>query len=229
MLKASDVIGRQITVREGGQEIGKIKDLVIDPAGREVIGIVLSDGMFGGSRVASWKAVQAFGPDSVVIDIPGSVVKAAAAPEIKAVLDKKTSIKGLKLLTTKGKELGKITDFSFDETTGDVSGYELSSGLFTDTIDGTPFLPTPQWIELGKDVAFVGPEAEATIMPSAGGIKGVFKHEDTPAGMPAASLADTSVAAPPAMPVDAATPADAAPTAPGAGTTEGSGADSQES
>ena len=72
----------------------------------------------------------------------------------------------MKLLTTKGKELGKIVDFVFDETTGDVSGYELSSGLFSDTFEGTPFLPTPQWIELGKDVAFVGPEAEPTIRPS---------------------------------------------------------------
>lgn len=167
-MKASDVIGRQITVRDGGQDIGKIRDLVVDSAGREVIGIVLSDGMFIGSRVAPWKAVQAFGPDSVVIDATGSVVKASAAPDIKAVLDKKTHIKGLKLLTTKGKELGKIVDVVFDETTGDVGGYELSGGLFSDTFKGIPFLPTPRWIELGKDVAFVGPEAEPTIKPSAG-------------------------------------------------------------
>ena len=46
MVKASDVIGRQITVRDGGQEVGRIKDLVVDPTGREVMGIVLSDGMF---------------------------------------------------------------------------------------------------------------------------------------------------------------------------------------
>ena len=180
-MKASDVIGRQITVREGGQDIGKIKDLVVDASGREVIGIVLSDGIFAGSRVAPWKSVQAFGPDSVVIDAAGSVVKASAAPDIKAVLDKKTKIKGLKLLTTKGKELGKIVDFAFDETTGDVSGYELSSGLFSDTIEGNPFLPTPQWIELGKDVAFVGPEAEPTIV-STGGIKGAFRRSDKQQG-----------------------------------------------
>jgi uncharacterized protein YrrD len=166
VMKASDVIGRQITVRDGGQDIGKMKDLVVDSDGHEVIGIVLSDGMLAGSRVAPWKAVLAFGPDSVVIDATGSVVKASAAPDIKAALDKKTHIKGLKLLTTKGKELGKIVDLVFDETTGDVGGYELSGGLFSDMFKGTPFLPTPKWIELGKDVAFVGPEVEPTIRPS---------------------------------------------------------------
>jgi uncharacterized protein YrrD len=178
-MKASDVLGRQITVREGGQNIGKIRDLVVNSAGNQVIGIVVAEGLFSDARVAEWKAVQAFGPDTVVIDVAASVVKASAAPEIKAVLDKKTDIKGLKMLTTAGKELGKITDFQFDETTGMVSGYELSSGLFSDAFDGTPFVPTPASLELGKDVAFVAPEAEQTIVPS-GGLKSAFRRGDKP-------------------------------------------------
>ena len=139
MVKASEVIGRQITVRDGGHDIGRIKDLVVDPTGRDVIGIVLSDGMFAGSRVAPWKAVQAFGPDSVVIDVAGSVVKASAAPDIKAVLDKKTKIKGLKLLTTKGKELGKIVDFVFDETTGDGQRLRALQRSVLRYVRGQPF------------------------------------------------------------------------------------------
>ncbi len=174
-MKASEVIGRQITAREGGRDIGKIKDLVVEQTGREIIGIVVSDGMFGGSRVAPWSAVQALGPDTVILNTASSVTNADELPEIKEVLDKKTKIKGLKLVTTKGKELGKIADFEFDETTGDVMGYELSSGLFTDTFDGTPFLPTPQWIEMGKDVAFVVPEVEPTIVPS-GGLRNAFRR-----------------------------------------------------
>ncbi len=56
-----------------------------------------------------------------------------------------------------------------------MEGYELSGGLFSDAFGGRSFLPTPMSIELGKDVAFVGPEAEATIQQS-GGIKGAFKR-----------------------------------------------------
>ena len=141
MVKASEVLGRQITVREGGQDVGKIKDVVVDQTGREVIGIVLSDGMFSGSRVASWKAVQAFGPNSVIVDVAASVVKSSARPEIKAVLDKKTRIKGLKLLTTGGKELGKITDVLFDETTGDLLGYELPAVCSPMRSTGRPSCP----------------------------------------------------------------------------------------
>ena len=201
-MKASDVIGRQITARGGGQVIGKVRDLVIDQAGREVIGIVLSDALFSGSRVAPWKAVQAFGPDSVIIDVAGSVVKAVAAPEIKAVLDKKTKIKGLRLVTTQGKELGKIVDVDFDEATGDVSGYELSGGLFSDAFSGTPVVPTPDSLELGKDVAFVAPEVESTIVPS-GGLRSALKRSDRATGMPADAAPVAPQVAPPLAPAPA--------------------------
>ena len=150
MVKASDVIGRQITVREGGQDIGKIKDLVVDHAGREVIGIVLSDGMFSGCPGGALEGRPGLRPRFRGHRRGRQRGQGSAAPEIKAVLDKKTKIKGLKLLTTKGKELGKIVDVDFDETTGDVSGYELSGGLFSDTFSGTPFLPTPAMDRAGQ-------------------------------------------------------------------------------
>jgi uncharacterized protein YrrD len=144
MVKASEVIGRRITARSGGREIGRIRDLGVDSSGREVIGIVVSDAPLIGPRVFPWSAVQAFGPDSVLIDAATSVVRAEKAPEIKAVLAAKTHVKGLRLLTTKGKELGRIGDFQFDEQTGEVSGYELSDGFLSDIMKGIPFLPRPQ-------------------------------------------------------------------------------------
>lgn len=177
MAKASEVIGRPVMVREGGKEVGKIKDLVVDPSGRQVLGFVVAEGLLSGTKVASWAALQAIGPDSVVLNAAGSIVKAAQAPDIKSVLDKGTSIRGLKLQTTAGKELGKVEDFEFDSQTGAVQGYELSGGLFSDALGGRSFLPTPMTLELGKDVAFVGPEAEATVQQSSGGIRGAFKRQ----------------------------------------------------
>ena len=158
MQKASDLVGRSVVVREGGQTVGKVKDLVIDEAGRQVLGLVISEGLFN-TRVAAWSAVQAIGPDSVVLSTGASVVKPEEAPEIKAVLDKDLRVHGLKLQTTAGKDLGKIEDVRIDEHTGTVTGYELSGGVF----GRNSFLPTPLNLEIGKDLAFVGPEAEATI------------------------------------------------------------------
>ncbi len=177
MVKASDLLGRSVVSREGGRELGRVKDLVVDDSGHRVLGLVVAEGMLRGAKVADWRAVQAVGPDSVVLDSARSVVSAADAPEMKSVLDRKTRIRGLKLHTTAGKEIGRIDDFQIDEATGEVIGYELSSGLFSNAFSGKPFLPTPPVIELGKEIAFIAPELEETIVEATGGIKGAFRRE----------------------------------------------------
>lgn len=159
MQKASEVIGRAVVVREGGETVGKIKDLILDQSGRQVLGFVISESMFS-TRVAPWMGVQAIGPDSVILATSASVMKADEAPDLKAILDKDLHIRGLRLHTTTGRDLGKIDDFEFDERSGAVTNYELSGGpLSRHTV-----MPTPMTLEIGKDLAFVGPEAEATIV-----------------------------------------------------------------
>ncbi len=173
-MKASELLGRRAVVREGGQEAGKVKDLVIDPSGRQVLGLVLVEGLMRKTMVAPWSGVQTIGPDSVILSPAHSVVRPEQAPEIKAVLDSKLKTKGRKLQTTDGKELGEIEDLQFDEKTGAVLGYEISGGLFS----GRQFLPTPLVMEIGADVVFVAPEVEATLQ------KG--KELQTPKAKPAA-------------------------------------------
>ena len=50
-MKASEVVGRTAVARQGGQELGKIKDLVVDPTGKQVLGLVVSEGLLKGARV----------------------------------------------------------------------------------------------------------------------------------------------------------------------------------
>lgn len=175
MIRASELIGRAVVAREGGQEAGKVRDLVVDQAGKQVLGFIVSEGLLRSTKVAAWSALQAIGPDSVVLNAKDSIVKAATLPEIKSVLDTGTNIRGLRVQTTEGKDLGRVEDFHFSQTTGAVEGYELSGGILSDTLEGRSYLPTPISIELGKDVAFVAPEVEATITHLSGGIKGAFK------------------------------------------------------
>jgi uncharacterized protein YrrD len=167
MVKASDIVGRPVIVREGGREAGRVKDVVVDQPGKRVLGFVISEGFLRRTKVAPWPGLLAIGPDSVILSGAGSVVAAGEALDIKAVLDGGTNIRGLRLQTTGGKDLGKV------------EGYELSGGMLSDTIGGRAFLPTPLSIELGKDVALVAPEVEGTIKQHSGGIRGVFGKSDS--------------------------------------------------
>lgn len=159
MQKASEIIGRSVVVREGALQAGKIKDIVVDPSGRQILGFILTEGLLKSTKVVPWAGLQAIGPDSVIVDAATSIVKSAEAPEIEAVLQKDLSIRGVRLQTTGGKDLGKIDDLRFDERSGAVIGYELAGGVF----ERNSFMPTPFSLELGKELAFVGAEAEATI------------------------------------------------------------------
>lgn len=159
MIKASDSLGKTIVIRDGGREVGKAKDLIIDQAGGKVLGFVISDGLMRGTKVAPWPGVDVIGPDTIILKSDQSVADAKDLPEIKQVLDTKTRIRGLRLQTTAGKDLGKIEDLYFDETTGEVEAYELAGSLF----GGHSYLPAPVAIELGRDVAFIDAQLEGTI------------------------------------------------------------------
>jgi uncharacterized protein YrrD len=163
-MKASEILGRAAVTREGGQKVGKVKDLVIDPTGRQILGFVVVEGVFKKTMVAPWAGLQTIGPDNAIFNGESSVVKTGAAPEIKAVLESKLKLKGRKLQTTAGKDLGEIDDVQFDERSGAVLGYLVSGGFFS----GHQFLPTPPAMEFGEDVVFVAPEIEATLQRGKG-------------------------------------------------------------
>jgi uncharacterized protein YrrD len=163
-MKASEILGRAAVIRDGGQKAGKIKDVIIDPTGKQVLGLVVRERPLTKARVALWGGLQTIGPDNVIFDDATNVVKADEVPEVKSVLESKLKLKGRKLQTTAGKDLGEIDDVQFDETSGLVTGYELSGGLFA----SHQFLPTPPAMEIGRDIVFVAPEIEATIQKGKG-------------------------------------------------------------
>jgi uncharacterized protein YrrD len=163
MLKASDLIHRLLITRDGGEQVGKVQDLVINQKGSQVLGVLVDEkGWFSGAHVVRWSAVLNVGEDTIVIDSKTSVVKASDVPEMKDVFDRGNALAGVHVRTTDGQDLGKFQAFYFDETSGRILGYELSGGSGQKRRART-FLPTPSSFEAGKDVAFVSPEATETL------------------------------------------------------------------
>jgi uncharacterized protein YrrD len=129
-----------------------------------VLGFVVRERPLKQARVALWGGLQTIGPDNVIFDAATNIVRADEVPEVRTVVRSKLKLKGRKLQTTAGKDLGEIDDVLFDETSGVVLGYELSGRLFS----SHQFLPTPPAMEIGKDIVFVAPEVEATIQKGKG-------------------------------------------------------------
>ncbi|MBD2497515.1 PRC-barrel domain-containing protein, partial [Nostoc sp. FACHB-280] len=77
-----------------------------------------------------------------------------------------------RILTTEGLNLGGLVDLFFDEHSGLVEGYEVSGGMFADAYSGRSFIPAPETLKIGADVAFVPPETAQMMAEQVGGIRG---------------------------------------------------------
>jgi uncharacterized protein YrrD len=158
MRKGKDASGLLVITRDSGKKVGKVEDLVLDPQGSRVLGILVDEaGWFKEAKVVAWSSFRAIGLDAVIINEEASVKKASEVPEMSEVLEAGNVLIGARVSTTDGRELGKIEEFYFDPETGVVKGFELSGGK------GRSFLPTPASFQAGRDVAFVDPSAVETI------------------------------------------------------------------
>lgn len=162
MLKGSDLINRKLITRDAGELVGKVRDLVVDQTGSQVLGVLVEEGWLGSPHVVRWSAILNVAEDTLIIDSKTSLVKASDDPEMKDVFDRGNVFAGVQVTTTEGLDLGKFEAFYLDQKSGKILGYELSGGAGRKK-HARSFLPTPASFEPGKDVAFVSPKVADTL------------------------------------------------------------------
>jgi uncharacterized protein YrrD len=163
--RGKDILRLPVITRDTGKRVGDVADLVLDRGGSRVLGLVLGEKkILSSARVVAWPAVLVAGRDAVIIDSEKSVVKASAVPEIKEVLDRGFILRGSRVGTTAGRELGKIETFFFNTATGAVEGYELKGGAGDQLASKRAFMPAHPSFESGKDYTFVDPVAADAIV-----------------------------------------------------------------
>jgi uncharacterized protein YrrD len=75
-------------------------------------------------------------------------------------------LKSAKVMTTDGRELGKLVEVYFDEQTGQIEGYGVSGDLVTVLLSGRSFVPVSLIVKVSQEVALVKPEvADIVEMP----------------------------------------------------------------
>ena len=176
MRKGNEVIGKPVVSYSTGRRINTIKDLIFDQNSNRLLGFLISEGgWFSNPRVLLLKDVLAIGVDAVIISSKDNVFEANQVPEIYKILEYNNVLKGTRILTTDGRNLGTMVDLYFDNETGIVEGYEVSGGMFADAYSGRSFVPTPKTLKIGKDVAFVPVETALLMEEQVGGIKAAMQ------------------------------------------------------
>lgn len=176
MLKGTDLLGRLVVSYDTGERVARVKDLIFDQDSDRLLGFLVDEGgWLHSARVIPFENVRAIGVSAVVIPSRSSIVKASETPRIQQLIKRDNILKGTRIMTVNGRDLGTMVDLYFDEQTGKVEGYEASGGLFADAYSGRSFVPAPQTLKIGEDIAFV-PDATANLMEEqVGGIKGAMQ------------------------------------------------------
>lgn len=180
MLKGSDVIGLNIVAFDTGEQFEKVIDLIFDRQANNALALLTDEsGWFSSANIIPFRDVKTIGKDAIIVSTKDVEISASQMPEIEEILNAENKLRGLKLMTTDGRNLGQIADLYFDEHTGKVDGYEVSGGIFADAYSGRSFVPAYQTLTVGDDVAFVPPEVADMMEEQVGGIKAAAQSAGT--------------------------------------------------
>lgn len=176
MRKGRDLLGKPVIAYDTGEKFETVTDLVFDQVNNILLGFLVDEGgWFTSARVLPLAEVQAIGPDAVIVASRDSIVVANTIPRIEEVLDHNNILKDTRIMTVDGRDLGTMIDLYFDDQTGRVEGYEVSGGLFADAYSGRSFVPAPQTIKIGEDVAFIPSETADLMQEQIGGVRAAMQ------------------------------------------------------
>ena len=177
MRKGRDVIGKPVIAYDSGERIETVVDVIFDQHDNCLLGFLIDEGgWFSNAKVLPLGRVKAIGVDALIIPSKDSIAPSSDYPKIHKVLEHNNILNGTKIMTVDGRDLGTLVDFYFDELTGRVEGYEASGGLFADAYSGRSFVPAPQTLKIGEDIAFVPTETAEMMQEQVGGLKAAMQN-----------------------------------------------------
>jgi len=172
--KYSEVIGLPVICIENGKKIGIIKDVIFYPKGQEVTGFLLENkGYEITKKVILLKDVLNLGKDALIVN-EGSCIKELRKVNKTQELKGKGNVKGLKVYSKSGKDLGLVKDVLFDHKTGVIEGVEISDGILQDIVQGRNILPLIGRVEFGEENILVEKEAVDEMTDTGGGLKKIL-------------------------------------------------------
>lgn len=162
---------------EEGQQVGTVKRLLLNPAQKEVIALIVEQkSWFKEQKFIPFNKIRSVGEDIITIDQNASLEKGTSLPEIVKFFKDQTEITGAKLITENGTILGYVDEYYIDLATGSITGMEFTGNTWDNLIKGRAFLDIAFIQTIGKNVIITTNEAPEKIIMLEGGIQGTVKN-----------------------------------------------------
>lgn len=118
-MRASGVRKHPVMATSTATKVGRVKDLVVDATGGRVVALRIAKSDAG--EYVHWEDLSGVGPDAVVV--PDLAVLGEARDRAAELLDKRFRLKGKRILSDRGDEVGTVEDVEFDQETGQLTSF----------------------------------------------------------------------------------------------------------
>ncbi|MDD2497241.1 MAG: PRC-barrel domain-containing protein [Desulfitobacteriaceae bacterium] len=143
-----------------GEQIGYVKNLVVDPQKKEIIALVIDQkGWFRENKIIPFNRVNSIGENAITVDKSGTAEKPANLPQILKLLKDPVPLINSKVVTAAGRTLGYVEEFWFN-IQGEITRLEISGGLLEGFLKGKAALPAEEIVTIGKNVIIATDGAE---------------------------------------------------------------------
>lgn len=175
MRKGTDLIGKPIIAYDSGCKVGTVRDLIFSQNQSALVALLTEEPKwFGSGKIVLIDDIKAIGIDGILIDNAEFIQSADKVPAVQHVIEQQNVLRGTEIMTISGRNLGKMVDLYFNAKTGDVEGYEVSGGVFSDAYTGRSFVPVNRTFHIGQDFAFVPDSVTEMMEEQIGGFKGAM-------------------------------------------------------
>ncbi|MGE5590745.1 MAG: PRC-barrel domain-containing protein [Bacillota bacterium] len=134
MASLRETLGQPVVQQGSGRVLGRVRDLLVDARGRQVVALLLAPGTwFAPPRGLPWTQVRALEPNRVVAE--GEPVELAGLGREVLTLDQLAARSPYAAADT-----ASLEDVVFQPASGRVEGYHLSGGILQDILDGRHYV-----------------------------------------------------------------------------------------
>lgn len=176
-MKSRKYISMPIVSLKEGMQIGTVRNLVIDPVRMELAALIIDQrGWFREQKIIPYSKVKSIGSDAITIDESSNVQKTVSLPEILKLIKEKANPIGTRVISETGTVLGVVEEFFLEESTGKITGFEISGKMLESLFKGKALLSADYVKTLGSDVVVVAPEAEANLEKLDGGLQETLQN-----------------------------------------------------
>ncbi|MGX6442935.1 PRC-barrel domain-containing protein [Neobacillus sp. K501] len=159
MKKSTQISGLPIINISEGNQVGKVKSLVINPDKGSVDFLTIEHEDWQVSvKAIPFKKVVGIGEYAVTIESENAIIDLNEIPIANQLVNKKIKITNTKIMTRKGELIGEVQEYFVDQDSGHILGMQLNAG------NNQVALSSDSVVTFGKDIIIVKEDAASNFL-----------------------------------------------------------------